>query len=230
MKEKSSHSYSESLLRPLDVLPDKFVGVAIYLDPTTYDGYHSGLVVCVDQQCKMIHYTGDEIRIDDLTDLQDIIFIKGVEFIDEQEILTFLSHCETIAENAQPTYGFVFDNAYYDTNGNYYSDLDIGERFTCVGFCINLISGFILDYSKYFELDDWDTDETDPKVANYIRKFQKENPNIIINHIKHYFKRITPNQYFTSAYIEKVPIRKLDIDDIIEDVSLALVNKHTEHS
>ena len=211
--EEGKPNINNTFIKAVDnTLPDNFIAVAIAVNPGGR-GYHSGLVIGVDGEYKLFHFTGTDVELKEFP-IEEYYSWKELEVIDKNESLAFLAHCEMIEEIAQPKFGYIFDGSYY-INNEYITNTELGEKTTCVGFCINTITGFLVTKQQYFELEDWDADE---QANIYLDEYLQNNQHVNREEIKSYFKRIKPSEYTASAYITDLPIRKQNVDLIIQDV------------
>ena len=82
----------------------------------------------------------------------DTYFHKTTLTIHPDEVPAFIVYCQQIKQKAKPIYGFFYSGEFYDKEGNYLMNKDLGERMTCVGFCLNVLKGFLEeDYIDYME-------------------------------------------------------------------------------
>jgi hypothetical protein len=113
--------------------------------------------------------------------------------------------------------------------GNF-SNSGLPEYSTCVGFCINVITGYLYDHDKYFEVTDWDNiPDEHPSFRRYFEKALQETPNLDIDLYKSHHRRIRPDEYIAAAYFDtsKIPIRKQTIDSIIGNVGSVISSKRS---
>lgn len=208
-------------------LTNDFVAISSEVDE---DGtcYHSGLIICYQEEVHYFHYTATEVRLEKLVlPLTDkSIFIKHLNCIHNLEVEAFLGHCEKLlADGVSPIYGFVFNDSYYDTTSkdsflvNAQHDIT-----TCVGFCIKVIRGSLFNHDEYLKLSDWN-----------INTLQNTNPRLIsyFNHVINNYcaihnltttelistdelKRITPTELLCSAFLVDLAIHKISIDLLID--------------
>jgi len=194
-----------------------YVAVALYIN-SNGEGQHSGLLINFNKELKLFHFTSREVLIEDFQDVYEgtWYYYKTLDLIHPDEVETFLHHCEQIAKKSTPKWALVFDGSYFK-EGVYFTNSGLKEYTTCVGFCINVVKGF-LDGEEYIYVDDWNASSTDSWRAVYTDRFSKmldkikaENPNIT-NIEEKFLKRITPIEYSVSAFLINLPIRKTDID------------------
>lgn len=200
-----------------------FVGVAVYIDK---DGvaHHSGLVIAYQGNYNLFHYTGSDVEFND--NVTRAFIFKKLKFVSKEEVSAFYAHCLVIQQNANPTYGYFFTGDYYDKDGKYFSQSGLEEYMTCVGFCISVIKGFI-EAEEYFCNEDWTEDNVPTWFFQFfINQLREQDPNRIIdeNLFKKHLRRISPTEYTTGAYLD-IPVRKKQVDEIVESVRQALFNR-----
>ncbi|SKD00491.1 hypothetical protein SAMN05660461_1839 [Chitinophaga ginsengisegetis] len=217
----------ESEIVPINstTLPSKFVAAAVELDPNTRKAKHSGIVMKHDSTYKLFHFDG-RLWFDDAP-VNNWYFHKRLDFIKEEEIENFIAHCEIIKKESNPRYGFYYPGSHYDSTGQYFSKIPNTEFMTCVGLCLNTIKGFIED-DEYFRYTDWtiaDNHMTMSFITDTIIGIRAANPTLSNVQIMEDIRRILPDEYFASTYLKTMPIRKHEIDVIIDAVRIALINK-----
>jgi hypothetical protein len=211
-----------------------FVSIAVLINDIG-ECQHSGFIIKLGDDFHLFHYTGELIDIEYNIDNSQWYFFKTLDIIGEDEVLTFLHHCEEVKDNSPtPAYGFVYDGSYF-VDGQYFTETGIQQFTTCVGFCLTIIKGFMHNHDEYLKLDDWDfgSTQTEEFRNKYLYKFFERNLVILeqkypdrIEEIKlNYIKRITPSELTSSAFFDKLPIQKSEIDSIIDNVCLSLYNK-----
>ena len=113
-----------------------FVAIATEINKQNI-AYHAGLIICCEKQLSYFHYTGREVKLEKVNELQglDNVVIKKIEIVAELEVLTFLGHCERLfQQDVHPIYGFVFNDSYYDpTTKESYLVNTKHDITTCVG-------------------------------------------------------------------------------------------------
>lgn len=180
--------------------------------------YHSGLLICFEGELKYFHYTGKTVELVDT--LPKNLYFKKTDLIEEELICSFLWHCEKLSNEANPIYGFFFDESYYDSNGDYYLKNSKYDITTCVGFCLKVLTGFLK--TPYLETNDWDITSLDSlgdkknRFLIYLHSISiKEGINIGELFNKDKLKRILPSEMFSTSFYTKTPIRKIDTDEIL---------------
>jgi hypothetical protein len=180
--------------------------------------YHSGLLICFEGELKYFHYTGKTVELVDT--LPKNLYFKKTDLIEEELICSFLWHCEKLSNEANPIYGFFFDESYYDSNGDYYLKNSKYDITTCVGFCLKVLTGFLK--TPYLETNDWDVTSLDSlgdkknRFLIYLHGISiKEGINIGELFNKDKLKRILPSEMFSTSFYAKTPIRKIDTDEIL---------------
>ena len=140
-----------------------------------------------------------------------------VRSIETDDVPAFFAMCGKVVEEADPKFDFFYSGEYYNRIGRHMGRGATGERMTCVGFCLNVLKGFLTeDYLRY---EDWgpESSEIDGFVENYCRQhgFAKEL-------IQKAHRRIAPDELLASAFFSDPPVRKAQIDSIIEKVRTTL--------
>lgn len=208
-------------------LPLNLIAIAVLINEHNV-AQHSGLIIGVNGVYYLFHYPGpgEKITLDSPIPSGEWYFHKSLDIIDQDESEAFLWHCTKIQEgNQNLTYGFIFDGSYYH-DGVYFSKSNLEEFSTCVGFCINVISGYLYD-NKYLEIDDWDSQPIQNGFVEYFEYAKSQVPNLDEDLYKTHHKRITPAECTASAYMDVLPIRKIHIDSILENVKLSISKKRT---
>lgn len=199
---------------------------------------HSGLIICFQEQVFYYHYTGKSVLLNEITSElsnHSCLFVKKLEIIFEDDVVTFLGHCEKLQKiGVKPNYGFIFNDSYYDSNTKESFLVNAKHDITtCVGFCIKVIRGFLFNNKEYIKIDDWgniDMSTLNPNLVNYInhylQKYATEN-GIQVKELfdKGELKRITPSELFTSGFFRDLPIRKASIESVKPEIEEFLVKK-----
>jgi hypothetical protein len=200
-----------------------FVAAACFINEEGI-AQHVGLIIHSEEGYFLFHYTGEKVLFEDRK-IEEWYFHKSIEFILPEFCGIFLGYCMKIAQNAKPEYGFFYDGSFYDINGNYYSKNQIPEFMTCVGFCINVIKGFI-EADEYFEYKDWTNQKASQQYINeMIAQIRKIAPHVTEEMISDNIRRIKPSEFVGSAFLKNIPIRKSDIDLIIDDLEKVIYRK-----
>ncbi|MDR6761853.1 hypothetical protein J2Y38_002062 [Flavobacterium sp. 2755] len=178
--------------------------------------YHASLIINYKSALFQFHYTSQEIEFQKVN---YNYFHKRTQTIHEDEIPAFIAYCNSIKKKANPTYGFFYSGEYYDSNGTHFSQKSTGERMTCVGFCLNVLKGFLEeDYIKYKDWNSSSHEETD-----YLQKYAEEH-NLDVETIAESHRRISPLEILTSGFFDNLPISKNNIDDKSDEVKEYLFN------
>ena len=143
---------------------------------------------------------------------------KIIRQIAPESVPAFYLMCRNVADEAAPTYKMFYAGQFYDRSGTFTGSAVTGQRMTCVGFCLSVLKGFFTE--DYLDYSGWDhrTPENDGYVENFCKKNQFD-----IDAVRAEHRRITPDELLASAYFDKRPISKSEIDSIIEKVRKALV-------
>lgn len=176
---------------------------------------HSGLVIRYNDLTYYFHYDKRNVllRQVDLKQAEQV-FHKKLDIIDEQLIPSFLSHCKIIESTASPIYGYFYGGSYFE-NGIYHSNNSSPQLMTCVGFCINVLTGFI-EEKNYIEFSDWQpvTDAAEKWFNDFIVELEETHPNVNLGELKKEFRRIKPSELISTGYFNDLPIRKIQTDQI----------------
>lgn len=203
-----------------------FVAVAVYINPQG-EAHHSGLVISYNKVYYLFHYGGSDIELREFTSGR--FFCKKVKFITHDEVLAFYVHCLTIHKTANPTYGFFFTGDYYDKEGKYFSESGLEEYMTCVGFCISVVKGFI-EGNDYYIYEDWNEEDVPNNFFEYfISQLRQQDPQKVINEelYRKHLRRISPVEYTSGAYLN-IPVRKVNVDEIVETVMKVLTDRQNK--
>lgn len=179
-----------------------FVGLANLL--FGIESYHAAFVIKQDTELFEFHYTGSEICFDSI---KDDYYHKRTTTILPEEVPAFIAFCKNVKKHANPTYGYFYSGESYNNQGIHQSSIDLGERMTCVGFCLNILKGFI--EKDYLDYKTWDesTHEDSDYLENYCKKHNLDKSKIQNSH-----RRICPREYLVSGFFDVLPITKQQID------------------
>lgn len=178
---------------------------------------HAAFIIQNKGDLTEFHYDGGSVVY---TTLLDSYFHKTTLTIHPDEIPAFIVHCQQIRQRAKPIYGFFYSGEFYDREGNYLMNKDLGERMTCVGFCLNVLKGFLEE--DYIDYTDWGS-ETHNK-SDYLESYCKRHQ-LDINKVKASHRRVSPLEYLTSALFSDLPIRKSQIDNRKDEVKEYVLNR-----
>lgn len=172
---------------------------------------HAAFIIKHNDELFEFHYTGEIIEFEKIG--RDY-YHKITDTIDPEEVPAFIAKCKNIQKKAKPIYGYFYSGESYDIDGNHIGDPILGQRMTCVGFCLNVLKGFLEE--DYLIYTDWTSETHDSK--DYVELYCKENKidpeDIIDSH-----RRITPRECLTSCYFTNLPISKKQIDNKIVQVN-----------
>lgn len=178
---------------------------------------HSAFVIQYEGILYEFHYEGSAI---DFSEIWNNYFHKITASVHPEEVPAFMAMCEQIKKKANPKYGYFYSGENYDRSGNHFGMRDLGERMTCVGFCLNVLKGFFDE--DYIEYADWKEDTH--KQTGYLEKYCIRH-NIDISKVKASHRRITPLEFLTSGFFIDFPIRKIQIDGKIDEVAEIIQRK-----
>jgi len=172
---------------------------------------HSAIIIQHQENRFLFHYTGYAIEY---SEVNDEYFHRITDTITPEEIPSFIAMCKNIHSKANPIYGYFYSGESYDIHGSHLSDNDSGERMTCVGFCLNVLKGFLED--DYIQYADW-TEESHEEEG-YLEKYCKKH-NLEIESIRASHRRISPRECLSSAFFTRLPIRKVQIDNKVNELN-----------
>ncbi|MEB2780765.1 hypothetical protein U3A58_10205 [Algoriphagus sp. C2-6-M1] len=179
--------------------------------------HHAAIIIKFNNNLFQFHFTGSAI---DLSPLSYDFYHKITNIIQAGEVPAFISHCRAIAKQAPPSYGFFYSGDYFDEEGVYFGNKDVGQRMTCVGFCISTLKGFLEE--DYILESDW---EFDPDFRPGYLELYCIRHTLNIDLVKPFWKRITPGQFLASGYFSKTPIPKALIDNKYSDLKEEMVRR-----
>lgn len=204
-------------------LPENMIGAAIMTNPDSTQ--HAAIFIRYNGESKLFHFTGKTVMIQDFFNPDELYFHKSLDVIDPILLPAFLAQCELVLEKAQPQFGYFYNGALYDSNGDFISPSSLPEYMTCVGFCLNVIKGFLSD-QDYFNYLDWDISTLDETYAEkFLEKVQQDNQGVSINEFKANLRRILPIEYLSGAFSSEIPVTKTFTDAIKTDVLKAYDGK-----
>lgn len=185
---------------------------------------HTGIVICCEGDLKVFHFDGHKVSLDDVPG-DEWYFDKKLEFVKADEVEAFLSFCERIQEKSNPRYGFIYNGSFFKDDGQYFSEVEDHQFMTCVGFCLNVITGYI-ENNDYLSYDDW---TMIPLEQDYYFSRWEDKSAVLttgeMKELKTQQRRIYPVELLCSAFINSLPIRKSDIETLKPLVKQSVKNK-----
>ncbi len=171
---------------------------------------HSAFVINHEDKLYEFHYTGDKIEF---IPIKRDYYHKITNTILPDEIPAFIALSKNIQKKSNPKYGFFYSGESYDVDGNHLSNKDLGEVMTCVGFCLNVLKGFLEE--DYLQFKDWSSKSHENPL--YLDAYCKVNK-LDKAKIKPLHRRINPREYLISGFFDNLPIKKSEIDGKKEDI------------
>lgn len=203
---------AEAMVLELDSINYEKDFVAIGISGDT----HCGLIVNYNQKPVFFHFYFDEIRMEKIESLKSDYVFNLLPIIDENEVINFLAKCELIVENEPDLeFGFTYNGEFFNEKGEIIFKIPKNNITNCVFFCISLISGFIVS-ERYFEYTDWKPDDLAKNWVNRVFLKKKEIGRFVAEDIGEFWDtvcRIPPIDYFSSASITDLPIKKVIVDN-----------------
>ncbi|KPE51241.1 hypothetical protein [Chryseobacterium indologenes] len=215
-------------------LPNTFVSLAVTLGDSNIPE-HAVILIRYRTVDYIFHFPGaDPPLIENITSRVDpVLFYKILDNFDtedDSDVGAFLRQCQRICNETDITYGFIFDASTYGEDGRYLSLSGLPEIASCVGFCVNVISKYVIDFSStYFNLDDWDDSGIEGRIAFFDQWAQEEvikkYPSVDWSLYNAFKKRITPLEYLCSGFCSVYPITKQTIENIKPYVEREIARK-----
>lgn len=203
-------------------LPDNIMGAAVLVESNKIP--HAGIFVRYNGESKLFHFDGKQVLLDDING-QEIYFFKELPYLKPALAPSFLTHCQLVLNEAKPIFGYFYIGGMYDEEGKFRNPGDMPEYMTCVGFCLNFLKYFT-EGIDLFELSDWQTMDIkrkDEYVTDFIAKVKEQNPNLDIEDFKKGIRRIWPDEYFTGAFCNSLPVRKKFVEENITSIQTELL-------
>lgn len=238
MEQINLNTVDESLLKLSDCeVYEDFIAFCVNVNDSGV-AIHSGIIICYDEKLHLFHFdTTVHLDILDINNLPENLYIKKITIFGNERVLAFKAYCEILELEVSPLYGFIFSNSFYNVDGMYYSESNLPDITTCVGFCINVIRGFLYNNDKYIEVNDWDSSTIDtlPVDFQFWLNNIEDQLSLVSENVNsekmeelrnNYFKRIRPSELTSSAFFEKLPIRKNNIDFVNPTLENSLQLKH----
>ena len=220
---------SKELIRSDGEIPQEyFVAAAVEVDGLGRAG-HVGLIIHCEAGYFLFHFDGgEELELEE--NPVGWYFHKTLDFILPDFCNSFFGHCDKIKKTAKPKFGHFYSGSYYK-EGKYYSENGLEEYMSCVGFCINVVKGFI-EADEYFYYQDWTSGSNiqfhQKYIKDFIEKYKKTKPDITEELIAENVRRITPPEYLASAYLVELPIRRAEVRKIHNNVVQAILEKRVK--
>lgn len=206
-------------------IENDFVGIYGELDESG-DCEHVGLIIRYNSNTHLFHFNRAGIHLEPFNTSDDTLkyYKKLSLFSHKEEVVSFLGHCQylkkTIPNNITRN-NYLLDPSYFSsTNQSFLVDSTSNLVVTtCVGFCIKVIDGAMLD-NNYINLDDWDesslSESYRTRTLQYLDKIAIEEGKTLTDLFNESdIKRITPAELVSSAFFEDHAITKDSIDSIV---------------
>ena len=210
-------------------LPENFVSIATKIE--NKEATHAAILIRHKSINYLHHFPGNTSPevIEDFNEDGWYVYkiIEAINVDDEFEVGAFLQHCKRICNKSNITYSFIADGSSYNDRGEFLSRLGLPELGSCVGFCVNTLTGGLIDVQdSLFELDDWDDSEINQFVDKWaMQQVNNKYPDLDWSLYNAFKKRIKPIEYLCSSFIDTFPIRKSQIEAILPEVQSVINNK-----
>ncbi|MFA6278381.1 MAG: hypothetical protein WC622_16660 [Pedobacter sp.] len=206
-----------------------FIGFIVSIDEKG-EAKHSGIIISFLGKTSLFHYLPKGVFLEeiDLTKVGFTYSYKEITIVNKSLIRSFLNHRKVIKATAKPNFGYFYAGSYCE-NGVYHSDDNTPQLMTCVGFCINVVTGF-LEEKSYIEFSDWVSVSQTAQIwlDNFLIEFKKEFPEVDEGIIRKNLRRIKPSELISSGYFGKLPIRKVQTDlvkPVVEEIFMESMQK-----
>lgn len=196
-----------------------FVAIGNLVDDNGKKSSHAAFIIQFEDELFEFHYTGRNVEY---SPIKRDYYHKITYTILPEEVPSFIALCKHLVKTSKPIYGFFYSGEFYNDEGHQHHT-ELGERMTCVGFCLNVFKTFLEE--DYIQFQDWNGDTEDWK--EYLEDYCIKN-NLDPSRIKESVRRITPRECLTSCFFNILPIRKADIDNKIKDVNNHFVLRFAE--
>jgi len=200
------------------------IGMEIILKKGTNAGNHTALIICLRGELFMFHYLPTGIIFCKATEEPKLesYYHKELNYFSTSDtfIEAVLSRFDSIKKRSKIMYSMIFDASRYGQDGTYSSSSGLPEFSTCVGFCINVLSGLIIESDQFVQASDWDNfDITHPNLQDFILAAKEAYPELDESLYESHHKRITPEECTLTGYFKNdaIPIRKAKLDELIGD-------------
>jgi hypothetical protein len=203
---------------------DYFVAAAVKINDEK-TASHAGLIVKCDEGVFLCHFDGENILIEEPS--EDWYFYKIFEFIDKRLSSALLAQCKNIKETSNPLYGCYYEGSFYNNDGIYFSSVSKKEFMTCVGFCLNVLKGFLCeDDEEFFKYSDWTkADLPNWYLEQFAQKLKLYHPKANIESLKENIRRIKPSEYLASSYLDSYPIERKQINKFLDELIKVIAGK-----
>lgn|SRR5574343_41037 len=193
---------------------NSFVGIATNFgyENDQLIGGHSAIIIRYNLETYTFHFTGRDVI---LQKLEDDVFNKNFKYYHgnldvvakgESEVAAFLARCRFLLKKAQPKFGFIFDESMYNAEtAELLIEKDVPDFCTCVGFCLRVINGVlkIKNTPDYLDISSWELiDVEHPEYIQNIKYMLEQNPEIKIDNIRPFHKRIMPSEFVVTTLFE----------------------------
>ena len=178
---------------------------------------HAAFVIQYEKVLYEFHYTSTSVE---LSEIIGDYYHKITETISPDEVPAFIAYCKNIQKNANPVYGYFYSGESYDLNGKHVAESGLGEIMTCVGFCLNVLKGFLEE--EYLVFSEWNAETHDS--IGYLESFC-EYHGVDPSKIADSHRRITPRECLASCFFHDLPIPKQKIEDKLVEVDQFFSNR-----
>lgn len=206
-------------------LPPNFIAAAVYVNEAG-KAYHAGFAIGYNGERQLFHFD-TEAEMLSFEPLSDKEWYVHKDFITIPPVLAspFLIHCTKIQKLSAPKWGCFFNGCYFK-DGVLFNKENDPFYLTCVGFCLAVLLGFE-ETDDYISFADWTIENSvsDEYITDFLAELQKSHPKINIDNLQENIRRIKPDEYLATAYLNETPIRKATIDKIIPNIKSVIKSR-----
>lgn len=192
-----------------------FIAAAVLMGGEQLDiVQHAGIIIRYGDEYKVFHF-GPPIIFENVT--ASWHFIKDLIVIDSRLTASIYNLCTKIIAQKPPQYGMLFDGAFWNLNGDFFSQSGMPHYSTCVGFCMSVLKGALygvdfIQYTDWTVEDNFGVDQMG-YAEQWIERIMQQNPSLDIEEVVKNIKRITPIEFFTASFSKAVPVNKEFVDN-----------------
>jgi hypothetical protein len=189
---------------------------------------HSALILFNEGSFKAFHYNPPAVLLEEIEENNDWIILNIFGRIRSELVFAFENFCRVVSDEANPEYGYAFDGSFFDVNGQYKSATGAPQILTCVGICLSVLKGFIVNLDKHsvltnlIKFEDWDGSEVPDWYLSRFSVVAARNPNTPPEVLWRNLRRIRPSEFLSIPFFEEFPVSKASIDEVIEHVETVL--------
>lgn len=185
-------------------------------------GRHSGILICVNGDMNFFHWDQKNIVLEKLEGYKGAgnIYHRKLNFLPTSSPILFamLARFRKIALNTRLAYSMIAESdAKYNERGIFESATGLPELSSCVGFCINVLRGFLVKTRVFIDIEDWSLMpiEGHENTLRWMQEAKELYPNLSEEIYRRNHRRIKVHDLALAAYAKpgELPVRKKFIED-----------------